>query len=131
MTTQNTTNQPLPLYKRLNEERTQGEWVHGWGNGITGPTTPNMNPFVSKRKIDIVSLGKCTICCFPLPENESTKQMTANAQFTALAVNNLAALAEALEGVISRLATFTESNAWEQEDQDALDIAEAALARIS
>ena len=54
-----------------------------------------------------------------------------HSQYTALAVNNLHKLAEALDTVMARLATFTESSAWEPEDEDAYDIGAEALAAIS
>lgn len=34
MTTKDATNQPLPLYKRLDEQRTQGEFIVDYGHTI-------------------------------------------------------------------------------------------------
>lgn len=45
--------------------------------------------------------------------------------------NNISHLVEALDTVLARLATFTESDAWEDEDQDAFNIGTEALNRIS
>lgn len=72
-----------PLYQRLNEERTQGEWMlyddrpNGWvlNAGI-------------KRVISVF---------------DKDDENTANAQYTALAVNNLHHLAEAMQKFIDNV----------------------------
>ncbi len=81
----NMTNQAnKPLYKVLNEQRTQGEI-----------TVENHGQFSNGRSL-IVG-GKCIISTFG--QNASESEIEANAQYTALAVNNLASLAEALESL--------------------------------
>jgi len=118
MTTE--TNNTKPLYKALNEERTRGEYtlrskysfeIEGGSNEAIYINAGNIHHLMEVYGDD--------------------KETHATAAYTVLAVNNLASLAEALETVLARLATFTESSAWEPEDQDAFDIGTAALSSIS
>jgi hypothetical protein len=76
-----------PLYKVLNSKRTQGEWVPNdySKSNIFEPHFEVSSP-ETKRKV------------FDTPVVESEDE--ANAQYTALAVNNLHILAEALEKII-------------------------------
>ena len=69
-----------PLYKVLNEQRTQGEWNED-GLAIVGP----------RPEIEI---------CVMTNDEDVKGEAYANAQYTALAVNNLHLLAEALEEMI-------------------------------
>lgn len=87
---QETTNQPLPLYKVLNQKRTQGvmQWKQTNGNNRYEHTVYHdqwKNPF----------------CQFGIEDNGEVapEEIKANAQYTALAVNELANLAEALEEI--------------------------------
>lgn len=67
-----------PLYKVLNEQRTQGDWkANGMQIESAGWNVATLNPYA--------------------PE---ISNFEANAQYTALAVNNLHHLAEALETLL-------------------------------
>jgi hypothetical protein len=112
-TTINTTTLPLPLYKRLNEERTQGEWILKDAAIIKNCTKSNsldngelkilqcyqsiegnsfeykhLHPEIEKAFEENPALLEKVI---------TTKNVLANAAYSALAVNNLHLLAEALE----------------------------------
>lgn len=75
-----------PLWKVLNEQRTQGEWQ----------LSENED---NKELVTRVSNGLITANfeCDYFNSKHSKGETTANAQYTALAVNNLHILAEALE----------------------------------
>lgn len=96
-----------PLYQRLNEERTQGEWMlyddrpNGWvlNAGI-------------KRVISVF---------------DKDDENTANAQYTALAVNNLHHLAEALV----KMCEWHEKQATWDKGDNGYYAAKKALNRIS
>lgn len=90
-----------PLYKVLNEQRTQGEWE-----------TPDNTIWSGQDEI-----GK-----FLYHGNSANK---ANAQYTALAVNNLHHLAEALEALTKWVIHNTDAT------PTALINAREALSRIS
>lgn len=87
-----------PLYVRLNEERTQGEWVleqlSSW-NQISNDKAIVRAEIVSKNlwervaEFDLTTLTGRTNLLGGSPKSD--------AQYTALAVNNLHILAEALE----------------------------------
>lgn len=79
-----------PLYQQLNEQRTQGYW----------------HQFGYKEKSTFLEVEKGTIAEFKfgVSKAEQAEDIT-NAQYTALAVNNLAEIAEALESLISELET--------------------------
>lgn len=74
-TTNQPGNQPLPLYKVLNKQRTQG----------------NFEPVCNAIRRGMDEIGKYHFM--------GEKENKANAQYTALAVNELANLAEALEAI--------------------------------
>lgn len=74
------------LYKRLNAERTQGKWEFDDSYSVT--LNPNISVRQEDNRIHVVS----TV-------NDYFKEATANAKYTALAVNNLHILAEALEKI--------------------------------
>jgi len=81
----------LPLYKVLNEQRTQGTWVSNdySESNIFEPHFEVSSPENKRRVFDT-----------PVVESEDA----ANAQYTALAVNNLHILAEALEYLMEGVA---------------------------
>jgi len=99
------TNTQTPLWKQLNEQRTQGEWFVKSINieSEIGWNVATINPFA--------------------PEHSNSE---ANAQYTALAVNNLAALAEALE----RFVNFVDQQKLDYESA-MVRAAKEALNRIS
>lgn len=110
--TNNTTTQPL--YKRLNEQRTQGEWKHD----------------IDRNKQEIfTSTFKGRSCIMSAETRHSfhvgTDQSEANAKYTALAVNNLHHLAEALEALTKWVTHNTDAT------PTALINAREALSRIS
>lgn len=78
-----------PLYKVLNEQRTQGEW---WSH----------SPII-KFPVHRVLCGEppeaSEVAKFFTATMDNADKQQANAQYTALAVNNLHHLAEALEGM--------------------------------
>lgn len=85
-----THNTTKPLWKVLNEQRTQVEWVNDGHTVATGwqPNDETIADFNPRN--------------FPYPTIGDTneKKCLYNAQYTALAVNNLASLAEALEAAM-------------------------------
>lgn len=87
-----------PLYKVLNEQRTQYNWVSG---RHIGGTTFKSHIITEPHSIEV--------CKFYYQESEQKEcednQAQANAQYTALAVNNLHHLAEALQ-----MAVYLEDN---------------------
>jgi len=97
-----------PLYKVLNEQRTKGEWFEEYDNDEFG------------QFYSIFAGEGENVFRYPyrIVKDEEYK---ANAQYTALAVNNLHLLAEALEGVI-RVA---------DRKTDEFDKAKEALSKIS
>jgi DUF438 domain-containing protein len=75
-----------PLYKVLNEERTQGEWdIIEEEN-----TVSKYRMYSTKDGANILWLD---------PDEEEIEKEKANINYTALAVNNLNQLAEALERI--------------------------------
>ena len=90
-TDKTTTESKQPLYKVLNEQRTQGQWGYGEYKGS------------ESYKAHIIGDYSNEIAKFywQTENNKSNndKQSEANAQYTALAVNNLHHLAEALEKI--------------------------------
>lgn len=85
MAQQNNQSPSLPLWKRLNGERTSGEWATSGDIQIRHKT----------RSILIAQYHK------HLEANMPYTEVKANAAFTALAVNHLASLAEALSNFIN------------------------------
>lgn len=73
---------------------TKGKWVKGYGDGLSGPTTPNYpNPTVDDERLFIpISKGMQTVCIVILPENNSVEEMEANAKLIAAAPKMIEAL---------------------------------------
>ena len=85
-----------PLYKILNEERPQGEWhIINWGE---------QSQLRDGNKNELAMFNRNGKFDSGIPNTE----WSAAANYTALAVNNLHHLAEALENIISE---------WEQESK--------------
>jgi len=98
------TNTKQPLYKQLNEQRTQGEWYQ----------------FADTIQTED---GKIMDVC---TENKAVKnKWEANAKYTCLAVNNLHHLAEVLDKIVGSMALER------VERFDLLEQAKEALNRIS
>ena len=72
-----------PLWQRLNEERTQGDWSV---NPISGKELRMLKTGVNGYNVRIGILADT--------EQHQKNEPQANARYTALAVNNLASLAE-------------------------------------
>lgn len=130
MTTENTTNQPLPLYKRLNEERTQGEFIVDGDmiictdNPCTYPTSYNDGIVIFENATGENTTDDSIVAHF--------HQHSANKLYTALAVNNLAALAEALESLHSACMNGEGIHVeWWSKNKETVAKAKEALARIS
>ena len=96
-----------PLWQRLNEERTQGDWTPGTNKA----SKEWMQLFCNKKVILEVN----TIHRNGQRQNGDFDKEEANAQYTALAVNNLASLAEALDEAINRVAYCIDL--WEMPDE--------------
>ena len=109
-TDKTTTESKQPLYKVLNEDRTQGKWQVSKYPAIGYPNVIK-SEFTSSH---IALMG------LPTEGEDNTVEAEANAQYTALAVNNLHHLAEALENILSHT-----------EDAEAKRLAKQALSRIS
>ena len=117
----------LPLYKVLAEKITQGEWKLSQLDDyslITGKI-PSHTDILCSNPIETIKMFD------NLPDEETCK---ANAKYTALAVNNLHHLAEALENLIKQ-ATETTKDLVAFNGADildaAIDKAKEALTRIS
>lgn len=104
-TDKTTTESKQPLYKVLNEDRTQGKWQVSKYPAIGYPNVIK-SEFTSSH---IALMG------LPTEGEDNTVEAEANAQYTALAVNNLHHLAEALRQAGGRIETllsvFTNWNA--------------------
>lgn len=90
MKTENT----MPLYKRLNSERTQGEWQSSKMQYING------QHFILESQKSHNWIGEFGLAeQHPayIGDNPVIAERNANAEYTALAVNNLNEIAEALE----------------------------------
>lgn len=72
----------MKLYQRINEQRTHGEWVDV------------LNPISAEYEV------VCSHCDIAVFNGINSSVDCTNAQYTALAVNNLHHLAEALEKLI-------------------------------
>ena len=92
----------MKLYQQLNEQRTQGEWVDV------------LNPISAEYEV------VCSHCDIAVFNGINSSVDCTNAQYTALAVNNLHHLAEALENIATH-----------SEDKEAVRLAKQALSRIS
>lgn len=91
MNTENKTQQPL--YKVLNEKRTQGE-MQSYSN-----VSDIKFPFQMVNKEDNGTVV-CNFLSNIYDERKEWKEAKANSEYTTLAVNNLASIAEALESFI-------------------------------
>jgi len=82
---------------------TPRKWEIGWGNGLTGPTTPSADgPCCGEDRAYVpISKGKETIAIIPLPENNNHKEMLMNAKLIAAAPDLLDALIKINQGFIS------------------------------
>jgi len=89
----NNTESKEPLYRQLNKERTQGEWVEQYDNDEFGQF---YSIFGWGEGNNVFRYNYGTV-------NEA--EYKANAQYATLAVNHLSSLAEALETLIDRLDT--------------------------
>jgi len=112
----------VPLYKVLNNERTQGEWIKDGLSIATGPDPKDETIFLTCDGEDYP---------YPTVYERSRKEARANAEYTALAVNNLHLLAEALQRLLkeARFNSFTLNG--NVEDTPAERQAQEALNRIS
>ena len=116
MAQQNNQSPSLPLWKRLNGERTSGEWATSGDIQIRHKT----------RSILIAQYHK------HLEANMPYTEVKANAAFTALAVNHLASLAEALTNLLSSYkADFYNITGGELNNTEAVLQAKEALNKIS
>jgi len=111
MTTQNNQSPSLPLWKRLNGERTQGEWI------CKGKNIANQDERIT----------------FFIGGNGLTSEDDKlNAQYATLAVNHLASLAEALQNLLSSYkADFYNITGGELNNTEAVLQAKEALNKIS
>ena len=82
MENKNNPTQQKPLYKVLNQQRTQGEWK-----------LPEQEKELNSYSLITDGMSIATVYAIDIPDEEGL----ANAQYTALSVNNLHHLAEALE----------------------------------
>ena len=65
---------------------TKGEWVKGWGEGLTGPTTPRTDPTVDEgREYIPIANGMATIAIVIKQENDSISELESNAKLIASA----------------------------------------------
>lgn len=120
------TNQPIPLWKELNQKRTQG--------------TATFYPKYEGENVCAIITGNVNWCeilgSYTLDGSIHVSEAKANAQYTALSVNHLHHLAEALEEWLS-LKINTTSNGIETIDANnkaeraAIVKAKEALNRIS
>ena len=80
---------------------TKGEWVNGWGEGLTGPTTPRYpNPTADdNREYTPISIGKETIAIIIQQENNKIEELKANAKIIAAAPELLKALQTCLRRI--------------------------------
>lgn len=118
-----------PLYQQLNEQRTQGEWEVS--SFLTGDeyATNILVPVscTNENEKRVCMRAELQTLYWDIEKSE------ANAQYTALAVNNLHHLAEALAGLIGFLETYPpyfEDGKSMATDID-LETAKQALSRIS
>lgn len=100
-----------PLWQRLNEERTQGDFTVG-ETALTATTSLWVGGTLIAKMADVPHEGG-----------------NANAQYTALAVNNLESLAEALAGILNN--TSSNDNDRIEVDIEFILKAKEALNKIS
>ena len=83
---------------KLEFKGTKAEWINGWGDGLTGPTTPVTDPFCCEEREYIpISFEDQTIAIVVQPKNNSIEEMEANAKLIASAPSLLEALQYTLE----------------------------------
>lgn len=112
-----TQKQYKPLYKVLDEQRTQGEWINDNDMVANGVEPTDETIFGSFLGEDYH---------YPCVHERSKNEAKVNAAYTALAVNNLANLAEALQNFI----TDCELSGWGY-NPDHIEQAKEALNKIS
>ncbi len=114
-----------PLWKELNSSRSLGTWEIGKSSNLFIPT--------DIKEIRLSSKGNMKVAIFPLEEgNEvSIRRAELNAQYTALAVNHLASLAEALQGCVDELKLHVDLGNKECIGYKLIAQSEEALKRIS
>lgn len=110
----------MKLYQQLNEVRTQGEW-----EPVVMRYTSDPKEIITGVGIELRPDYKEVVFDTILPDEDEQyaiehARIKANAQYTALAVNNLHHLAEALENIATH-----------SEDKEAVRLAKQALSRIS
>jgi len=72
---------------------TKGEWKAGYNPGVTGPTTPTLQPFCGKRwPYKTINIGTETIAIIPAPDIDQAHkpnliELQANANLIVSAVN--------------------------------------------
>jgi hypothetical protein len=76
---------------------TSGEWINGWGYGLTGPTCPWQPTVDDNRAYIPISVGKSAIAIVVQPESNSLDEMKANAKLICNAPLLLDALFEAID----------------------------------
>ena len=108
----------MKLYQQLNEQRTQGEWVDV------------LNPISAEYEV------VCSHCDIAVFNGINSSVDCTNAQYTALAVNNLHHLAEALKPLANLDLTGVDSNIVYQRNKTFITVADIeaaqqALSRIS
>ena len=74
---------------------TKGEWSKGWGDGLTGPTTPNRPTVEEGREYIPIANGMETIAIVIKQENNSINELEANAKIIEAAPELLKALQSA------------------------------------
>lgn len=115
-----------PLYKRLNKERTQGNYYienspKGTGRGF------NLEIVTDKAVICQISAHSYNMS---KGHHLHTKENKATAEYTALAVNNLSVLAQALEAFVKDIEGHPSHTAAEHY-KPLMDKAKEALNKIS
>lgn len=130
-----------PLYKVLNEERTQGEWsinpVETMYCEIAVQHPLYKEGRLVKHGIKFENICRMQANAIGFHNNnyqEKVKRDEANAKYTALAVNNLHILAEALEYIVNeveQLPVFNASMGRTIVESLCMNKAKEALSRIS
>lgn len=103
----------MKLYQQLNEQRTQGEWVDV------------LNPISAEYEV------VCSHCDIAVFNGINSSVDCTNAQYTALAVNNLHHLAEALENMLGCYDNPMSRRNMNEFQKEAIETAKQALSRIS
>ena len=122
MTTPN--QQPQPLWKVLNEQRTRGKWICDNTQVCSGIEITDETIFDGQPSNE-----------YPTVWERNNLEAKANAAYTALAVNNLSRLAEALEDVtkeyISCLKLLAETTKTVYSENNVVIAAKKAMQAIS